>query len=104
MPDLVLIDGGKGQLSSAIAAMRAAGTGFVPVVSLAKERARGGETVFYERIFVPGRKNPIVLPPRDPALLLLMRVRDEAHRFALSYHRARRAKRAFAGAPGAGSG
>ncbi len=104
MPDLVLIDGGKGQLSSAIAAMRAAGTGFVPVVSLAKERARGGETVFYERIFVPGRKNPIVLPPHDPALLLLMRVRDEAHRFALSYHRARRAKKAFAGAPGAGAG
>ncbi len=97
MPDLVLIDGGKGQLSSAMAAMRAAGAGFIPVVSLAKERARGGETVFYERIFVPGRKNPIVLAPHDPALLLLMRVRDEAHRFAVSYHRVRRAKKAFAG-------
>src|SRR5512143_847634 len=96
MPDLVLIDGGKGQLSSAAAAMRAAGTGFIPVVSLAKERARGGETVFHERIFLPGRKNPLILPPYDPALLLLMRVRDEAHRFALSYHRARRTKKAFA--------
>lgn len=96
MPDLVLIDGGKGQLSSAIAAMRAAGTGFIPVVSLAKERARGGETVFHERIFLPGRKNPLILPPYDPALLLLMRVRDEAHRFALSYHRARRTKKALA--------
>ena len=96
MPDLVLIDGGRGQLSSAITAMRAAGTGTVPVVALAKERARGGETVFHERIFLPGRKNPLILPPHDPALLLLMRVRDEAHRFALSYHRARRAKKAMA--------
>ncbi len=95
MPDLVLIDGGKGQLSSAIAAMRTAGTGFIPVVSLAKERLRGGEAVFHERIFLQGRKNPVILPPHDPALLLLMRVRDEAHRFALSYHRARRTKKAF---------
>lgn len=92
MPDLVLIDGGKGQLSSALAAMNAAGYGSVPVVSLAKERVRGGRTVFRERIFLPGRKNPVVLPANDPVLLLLMRVRDEAHRFALSYHRARRAK------------
>lgn len=92
MPDLVLIDGGKGQLSSALAAMRAAGCGSVPVVSLAKERARGGQTVSRERIFLPGRKNPVVLPQNDPVLLLLMRIRDEAHRFALSYHRTRRAR------------
>ncbi|MBI5420452.1 MAG: excinuclease ABC subunit UvrC [Deltaproteobacteria bacterium] len=95
VPDLVLIDGGKGQLSSARAAMRAAGMDFIPVIALAKERARGGETVFRERIFLPGRKNPVVLPPHDPALLLLMRVRDEAHRFALTFHRARRTKKAF---------
>jgi excinuclease ABC subunit C len=95
MPDLVLIDGGKGQLSKAMEAMRAAGADFIPVVALAKERARGGETVFRERIFLPGRKNPVVLPPNDPALFLLMRVRDEAHRFALSFHRARRTKKAF---------
>jgi excinuclease ABC subunit C len=93
MPDLVLIDGGKGQLSSALAAMHAAGYGSVPVVSLAKERVRGGRTVFRERIFLPGRKNPVILPANDPVLLLLMRIRDEAHRFALSYHRARRAKK-----------
>ena len=95
MPDLVLIDGGKGQLSKAMEAMRAAGAEFIPVVALAKERARGGETAFRERIFLPGRKNPVVLPPNDPALFLLMRVRDEAHRFALSFHRARRTKKAF---------
>ena len=93
MPDLVLVDGGKGQLSSALAAMHAAGHGSVPVVALAKERVRSGRTIFRERIFLPGRKNPVVLPPNDPVLLLLMRIRDEAHRFALSYHRARRARK-----------
>ncbi|MEK6779322.1 MAG: excinuclease ABC subunit UvrC, partial [Candidatus Deferrimicrobiota bacterium] len=89
-PDLVLVDGGKGQLSSALAAMKAAGMDFIPVVALAKERVRGGETLFRERVFLPGRKNPVVFLPNDPALHLLMRVRDEAHRFALSFHRARR--------------
>jgi excinuclease ABC subunit C len=93
MPDLVLIDGGKGQLSKAMEAMSAAGVDFLPVVALAKERVQGGATVFRERIFLPGRKNPVVLPPSDPVLLLLMRIRDEAHRFALSFHRARRTKK-----------
>jgi excinuclease ABC subunit C len=93
MPDLVVIDGGKGQLSSAIAAMREAGADSHPVIALAKERVRGGETVFRERIFLPGRKNPVVLPPHDPVLLLLMQVRDEAHRFALAFQRARRTKK-----------
>ncbi len=100
MPDLVLIDGGKGQLSSAMAAMAAAGWGHVPVISLAKERSRGGQAVFRERIFLPGRKNPVVPPQNDPVLLLLMRIRDEAHRFALSYHRMRRARK-FTGGAGA---
>ena len=95
IPDLVLIDGGKGQLSKAMEAMRAAGVDFLPVIALAKERVQGGATVFRERIFLPGRKNPVVLPPNDPVLFLLMRVRDEAHRFALSFHRARRTKKAF---------
>jgi len=95
MPDLVLIDGGKGQLSKAMAAMREAGADFIPVIALAKERVRGGAKVFRERIFLPGRKNPVVLPPYDPVLFLLMRVRDEAHRFALAFHRARRAKKAL---------
>jgi excinuclease ABC subunit C len=96
LPDLVLIDGGKGQLSSAMAAMKEAGAGSIPVIALAKERVRGGATESRERIFLPGRMNPLFLPPNDPALLLLMRVRDEAHRFALSFHRARRARKAFA--------
>ena len=95
MPDLVLVDGGKGQLSSAQAAMEAAGAGAVPVISLAKQRVRGGETAFRERIFLPGRKNPVILPGNDPLLHLLMRVRDEAHRFALRFHRDRRSRAAF---------
>jgi excinuclease ABC subunit C len=95
MPDLVLVDGGKGQLSSARAAMEAAGTGSLPVISLAKERVRGGETAFRERIFLPERKNPVVLPGNDPLLHLLMRVRDEAHRFAVRFHRDRRSRAAF---------
>lgn len=95
MPDLVLVDGGKGQLSAARAAMEAAGTGPVPVISLAKERVRGGETAFRERIFLPGRKNPVILSGDDPLLHLLMRVRDEAHRFALRFHRDRRTRQAF---------
>jgi excinuclease ABC subunit C len=93
MPDLVLIDGGKGQLSSAAAAMRAAGREDIPLLSLAKERVRGGEKVFRERLFLPGRKNPLHLPPNDPVLHLLMRVRDEAHRFAVTFHRVRRSRR-----------
>jgi excinuclease ABC subunit C len=96
MPDLVLIDGGKGQLAKARAAMEQAGASDIPVVSLAKERVRGGETKFHERIYLPGRMNPLILPPNDPALHLLMRVRDEAHRFAVTYHRQKRAKKAFA--------
>jgi excinuclease ABC subunit C len=97
LPDLVLVDGGKGQLSSALAALRAAGKEGVPVVALAKERVRGGEKVSRERVFVPGRKNPLHLPGNDPVLHLLMRVRDEAHRFAVTFHRARRTRKAFAG-------
>ena len=92
-PDLVLIDGGKGQLSSAAAAMRDAGRGDIPLLSLAKERVRGGEKIFRERVFLPGRKNPFHLPPNDPVLHLLMRVRDEAHRFAVTFHRVRRSRR-----------
>lgn len=95
MPDLVLVDGGRGQLSSAQAAMEAAGAGSVPVISLAKQRVRDGEAAFRERIFLPGRKNPLILPGNDPLLHLLMRVRDEAHRFALRFHRDRRSREAF---------
>lgn len=96
MPDLLLIDGGKGQLGAALAALAESGHGSVPAISLAKERTREGETVFVERIFLPGRKNPVVPAKNDPVLLLLMRIRDESHRFAVTFQRERRTKKAFA--------
>lgn len=76
-PDLILIDGGKGQLSAAQDAMRQFGYTF-PMIGLAKQ---------YELIFVPGRAEPIELPRNSPALYLLQRIRDEVHRWAITYHR-----------------
>ena len=89
VPDLVLIDGGRGQLSSALEAMHQAGIRSVPIASLAKEN---------EAIFRPHRTRPIILPPTSPGLKLLQRLRDEAHRFALGYHRKVHRKRALASA------
>jgi excinuclease ABC subunit C len=75
-PDLVLVDGGKGQLNAAIAAMKEVGGASIPVVALAKEN---------EALFVPGRSKPIILSRTSPGLRLLQHLRDEAHRFAVSY-------------------
>jgi excinuclease ABC subunit C len=80
-PNLVVIDGGKGQLSSALEAMRRYDLPRVAVIALAKR---------VEEVFVPGRPDPIVLPDHSAGLQLLQRVRDEAHRFAVTFHRARR--------------
>jgi len=87
LPDLVLIDGGLGQLAAAMDGLKDAGRVGLPIIGLAK--ARGEKE---ERIFLPGRKNPIVLKPNSPATHLLQRVRDEAHRFAVTYHRKLRGK------------
>ena len=76
LPDLVLIDGGKGQLNAALSALDEIGSS-VSVASLAKEN---------EEIFIPRRKEPIILPRSSPGLQLLQRLRDEAHRFAISYY------------------
>ena len=85
-PDLVLIDGGKGQLSSALEAMKETGAEAIPVAGLAKEN---------EEIFIPGRSESIRLPGSSPGLQMLQRLRDEAHRFAIGYHRKVRRKDAF---------
>ncbi len=77
LPDLILIDGGRGQLNAALSAIDKAGAGPVPIASLAKEN---------EEIFIPRRAKPVVLPRSSPGLQLLERLRDEAHRFALGYH------------------
>src|SRR5690606_623880 len=90
LPDLVLLDGGRGQLASAVAALNALEfAAELPVVGGAKggER-RPGE----ERLFSPGRAAPLTLPPDSPALHLIQQVRDEAHRFAITGHRQRRAR------------
>ena len=84
-PDLVVIDGGKGQLGAALDAMRDLGLGDVPACGLAKRE---------EEVFVADVDGPIVLPRESQALYLLQRVRDEAHRFAVTYHRTLRGKRA----------
>ena len=85
-PNLVVIDGGKGQLSAALAAMQEFDLPRVAVIALAKR---------IEEVFVPGRPDAIVLDPHSPGLQLLQRIRDEAHRFALGFHRQRRDARSF---------
>jgi excinuclease ABC subunit C len=83
LPNLIVIDGGKGQLSAGVEALRGFLDRGVAVVSLAKR---------IEEVFLPGRPTPIVLGHDTPALQLLQRVRDEAHRFAITHHRTRRDK------------
>ncbi len=95
-PDLLLIDGGKGQLAAAVRALEEVGVS-IPVCSLAKERTKSAFTrkelkKVEDRIFIPNRKNPILLKANDPALNLLQRVRDEAHRFSVKNHQIRRTK------------
>ena len=84
LPDLVVVDGGKGQLSAAEEALGALGLEALPLISLAKRD---------EEIFVRGRSEPLRLPRRSAALRLLQQARDEAHRTAVGYHRKRRSMR-----------
>jgi excinuclease ABC subunit C len=97
MPDLVLIDGGKGQVSAAKQVLDELGLHDLPLAGLAKER---------EELFLPDRAEPVLLPVTSPALYLVQRLRDEAHRFAITYHRDLRSKRAVRSAfddlPGVG--
>ena len=96
-PDLLMIDGGKGQLSSAIEALEARGVDGLAVVGLAKR---------LEELFLPGQMDPVVLPRTSASLRMLQVLRDEAHRFAVSYHRKLRARRTLGsgldGVPGIG--
>jgi len=87
LPDLLLIDGGKGQLKAAQEVLARYGLDHLPVVALAKRE---------EELFMPGHTEPIILERGSPALSLVQRVRDEAHRFAISYHRQLRRKRGLA--------
>ena len=97
LPGLVVVDGGKGQLSAALEELQAMGYAGISIVSLAKRE---------EEVFVPGKSAPLILERDDPALKLLQQIRDEAHRFAISYHRRLRAKETLVseleGIPGVG--
>lgn len=85
IPDLIVVDGGKGQLSSAVEALKEIGFyGQCEIIGLAKR---------LEEVFIPGRSQSIMIPKKSSALKLLQRIRDEAHRFAISFHRKKRSKR-----------
>ena len=84
LPDLVLVDGGKGQVSAAVRILRALELGHVPVAGLAKRN---------EEVFLPGRSSPVLLPDASPALRVLQSARDESHRFATGFNRRLRSKR-----------
>ncbi|HEX7072553.1 MAG TPA: excinuclease ABC subunit UvrC [Hyphomicrobiaceae bacterium] len=88
-PDLVLIDGGAGQLGVAADVLRELGIEDIPIVGVAKGPDRDAGR---EHFYLPGREKPFMLEPRDPVLYFVQRLRDEAHRFAIGTHRARRAK------------
>jgi excinuclease ABC subunit C len=97
LPDLVVIDGGRGQLNAALAALTALGQQHIPLISLAKRD---------EEIYLPDREEPLRLSRRSPALRLLQRARDEAHRYGVAYNRNRRTARTVTSAlldiPGVG--
>jgi len=86
LPDLLIIDGGKGQLSAALAAMKEKGMEHIKAVGLAKKE---------EEIYFPGESKPLILDRKSPELFLVQRIRNEAHRFAITYHRQLRSKRTF---------
>jgi len=109
-PDLVIIDGGKGQLSAGVAALTKAGVGALAVIGLAKEhrvtRPGGEPERTQEEVWLPERDRPLLLSPSSAGYHLLQRIRDEAHRFAVTYHQKVRSQRAVRSAlddvPGVG--
>jgi excinuclease ABC subunit C len=100
-PDLIVIDGGKGQLNVAVQVLKEAGKSYLPVVGLAKERTKRnfqGEHVerSQERFYLPGRQNPVTFAEGSEAFQILVGLRDEAHRFAIEFHRQLRGEHSFA--------
>lgn len=98
LPDLIIVDGGKGQLNAALTAARNAGITDTDIIALAKGRSRrprasSAGRALPEQLFIPNRKNPIIMPGGSPGLLLLERIRDEAHRFAIAYQKQLRSKK-----------
>jgi excinuclease ABC subunit C len=91
-PDLLIVDGGKGHLNIALAVLKELDIATIDVIGVAKEEGRHDRGLTQEQIFVPNTKDPILFKPHSAALLLLQRIRDEAHRVAISFQKKRRAK------------
>jgi excinuclease ABC subunit C len=103
LPDLLVVDGGRGQLNVVTQTLKEMGLANLPVVGLAKATEQDGRPV-RDRLFFPGRKNPWFPPTNAPGWLLLLRLRDETHRFAITYHRQRARKEMLASALDAAPG
>lgn len=91
--DLLIVDGGKGQLNLVLEIFEELGIASVDCIGVAKEDSRHDKGMSQEKIFVPHKKDPIIIDPRSPLLFLLQNIRDEAHKTAIEYHRQRRSKR-----------
>ncbi len=99
-PNLIVVDGGKGQLKFAMEALKLLGKEHIPIVGLAKERTKGqfedqDIEKSQERFYLPNRQNPVVFATNTEAFRILVSLRDEAHRFAITYHRQLRDKEFF---------
>lgn len=93
--DLLIVDGGKGQLNIAAEVFQELGIASVDLIALAKENSRHDKGLSQEKIYVLHQKDPILIDPRSPMLFLLQRIRDEAHRIAIEFHRKKRSQRTF---------
>ncbi len=98
LPQLIIVDGGKGQLNVLLRVLRECGADGVDAIALAKAKPGLKSNSGVEKVFLPGRKNPVIFSKYSRALLLLQRIRDEAHRFAVSYHRTLKKKNDFTSA------
>jgi excinuclease ABC subunit C len=98
LPDLVIVDGGKGQLNVALKVMDALNVTGIDVIGLAKQEGRHDKGMTEEQVYLPGRKEPILLKKNSPVLYLLQKMRDEAHRVAINFHRKRRSKKTLGSA------
>jgi excinuclease ABC subunit C len=98
LPDLILIDGGKGHLNTALAILAQLDISTVDVVSIAKEEGKHSRGMTQEKIFITSREEPLILPMNSPILFFLQEVRDEAHRFAITFQRLRRKKKSLGSA------
>ena len=106
LPDLLIVDGGKGHFNVALKVWLISTSSAVDVISLAKEQAKHDKGMTSEQVFLPNLKDPILLRQTSPILFLLQQIRDEAHRFAITFHRKSRSKQtirtALADIPGIG--